>query len=34
MIHLLPLSVAEAAEARRVLLAVGEVVEVGTIGRS
>jgi hypothetical protein len=34
MFHLLPLLVVEVAEARRALLAVGEVVEVGTVGHS
>jgi hypothetical protein len=34
MLHLLPLPIAEAAEARRALLVVGEVVEVGTVGHS
>jgi hypothetical protein len=34
MLHLLPLPVAEVVKAHRVLLAVGEVVEVGTVGHS
>jgi hypothetical protein len=34
MLHLLPPLIAEAAEARRALLAVGEAVEVGTVGHS
>jgi hypothetical protein len=34
MLHLLPLPVAEAVEARRALLTVGEVVEAGTVDHS